>query len=117
MSGRVLGPRMQRHLEILPREVGVEVEGIAVQNCRLADDVTELEVHFLEILESASFEVKLLFKGLGGEALRRVVGVQNRLLELLSERALVEAGEIESVEICCAPELALLHLLVEDGFV
>ena len=44
----------------------------------------------------------------------RVVGVQDWLLELLDECFLMQAGEVEPVEVSRPPELSLLQLLLVD---
>jgi len=80
---------MQHHCVVLAREVGVEVEGVAVQDSSLAHLVSELHVHGLQVVQRAALEVKLFAEGLRGQVLLWVVSVQNWLLELLDHGFLV----------------------------
>ena len=117
MSGRVLWSRVQNYLFVGAGEVGVEVEGVAVQNCRLANCVRKLQMYCLQVLQRAAFKVKLFAERLACQRFLRVVSVQNRLLELLTHRFLVQAAEVKSVEVSSFPKLRLLKLLVINGLI
>lgn len=117
MSRGVLRSRVQRHLVVLSGEVRVKVDRVTVKNRRLRYFVAKLEVHRLQICQRARFEVKLLLKRQRRKALRGVVRVEDRLLELLLDSPLVEAGNIDAVEVRVAPKLTLLQLLVVDCLV
>ena len=65
----------------------------------------------------ADLEVELLLDSHVRQRLRGVVSVQNGLLEFLQESLLVEAAQVEAVEVLRAPEVDLLGLFIKDSLV
>ena len=70
-----------------------------------------------QIIQRAALKIKFLAEWLRCKTLARVVCVQDRLLELLFDSFLVQAGDIKTVEVCLLPKLALLQLLIKDHLV
>ena len=71
----------------------------------------------LKVFYCATLEIKSLFERCRCQRLVRVICVQYWLLKFLDECFMVQAGEVKSVEVCCAPELSLLQLLLIDCLV
>ena len=112
MGDWVLRARPEDHSVLSPREVRVEVDGVAVEDGRLADRALEHHVDRFELLDAAHLKVESLLKGLVAEGLAGVECVEHGLLELLQEGLLVQIAQVQPVEVLRAPELSLSQLLL-----
>ena len=75
VSGWVLRPRVEDDLTICAREVRVEPKCIAVQNSCLSHLVIEAQMNSLQLLDGASFKVKLFAEAISAQTLFRVISV------------------------------------------
>ena len=99
---------MQDHLMISSCEIGIEPHGVAVQNCCLFHCVSKVEVNCLQVIKRTGLKIELFLKWNISERLLVVVCVKDWLLELLDDGFLVEAAQVESVEVLSTPEFTLL---------
>ena len=74
-------------------------------------------MHSFQVIDCALFKVELFDEGLRCQVVLRVICIKDGLLELLSDGAFMEAGDVKAVEVCLGPEVALLNLLVVDDFI
>ena len=98
-------------------EVGVEVECVAVENGCFVHLVLHDQIDLLQFLNGARLEVELSLEGLVSQTLAGIICVQDGLLELFDECLIVQAAQVETVEVSCSPKFALTQLLVIDGFI
>ena len=104
----MLRARMQDHLVISSCEIGIKPHSIAVQNCCLFHCVSKVKMYCLQVIKRTRLKIELFLKGNISERLLVVVCVKDWLLKLLDDGFLVEAAQVESVEVLSTPEFTLL---------